>query len=128
RGIGVFALDAADGPFPPPLPPADEAALRRGRFVLALGNPYGAARPSQPLLTMGVLGKVHHESSAAPWRGQWQTDAAVLDVNAGGPAIDVEGRLLGLLHLWHPACHGRGSGIGFVVPRTDVEAALADVL
>ncbi len=127
-GIGVFALDPSAVPHPQPLVPAGTTALRRGRFVLVVGNPYGASRPPQPLLTMGVLGKVHDARTAAPWRGQWQTDAAVLDTSAGGPALDVEGHVLGLSHLWHPARHGRGSGIAFIVPQADVERALADVL
>ena len=128
RGVGVFVVDQDADQLPPPLQAAPEGALARGRFVLALGNPYGGERPDAPLLTMGVLGKRHADRAPTAWRGQWQTDAAVLDTNAGGPAVDLEGHVLGLLHLWHPARHGRGSGIAFVVPWSDVQQAVAGVL
>ncbi|MGE0192248.1 MAG: trypsin-like peptidase domain-containing protein [Planctomycetota bacterium] len=127
RGVGLFVVEHGADQLPPPLAAASGEALTRGRFVLALGNPYGAERPRAPLLTMGVLGKRHDDRAPAAWRGQWQTDAAVLDTSAGGPAVDLEGKVLGLLHLWHPARHGRGSGIAFIVPWSDVREAVAGI-
>jgi S1-C subfamily serine protease len=127
--LGVVLLRADLPPalaprLPNTLVPAPASAFERGRFVLALGNPYGAARPADPLLAAGILSKHHPEDVAAAWRGQWQTDAPGLDTNAGGPAVDLEGRLLGMLTLWHPAKHGRNSGIAFLVPLERIRAAL----
>jgi S1-C subfamily serine protease len=126
-GIAVFTVADDVAALPPPLVPAPEPAARRGRFVLALGNPYGAQRPPQPLLTMGILSKLHAQTAPSAWRGQWQTDAAGLDTNAGGPVVDVEGRVLGMLTLWHPARHGRGSGVAFVIPWPAIAEAIPRV-
>lgn len=129
HGVALFkadpeALEAAGAPSPlPTLSTAPDEAFQRGRFVLALGNPFGAARRPAPLLTMGILSKRHPDTAAAPWRGQWQTDAAGLDSNAGGPVIDIEGRLVGMLTLWLPVKHGRNSGIAFVLPADRLMAA-----
>lgn len=121
-GVALFKADAdalkESGELDalPVLPPAPAAAFQRGRFVLALGNPFGSKQHEAPLLTLGILSKQHPERAAAPWRGQWQTDAAGLDTNAGGAVVDMEGRIVGMLSLWLPAKHGRNSGIAFVVP------------
>ena len=77
------------------------------------GDPSGSKSLIDPLLTMGILSKVHADTAAAPWRGMWQTDAGAIDGNVGGAAVDLEGRLLGMLTFWDPARHGRNSGIAF---------------
>jgi S1-C subfamily serine protease len=124
-GVALLKADLPAGAVPPPaIAPAAPEAYQAGRFVLALGDPFGAERVSDPLVTLGILSRFHPADTAAPWRGQWQTDAAGLDTNAGGPAVDLEGRLLGLLTIWHPLKHGRNSGIAFVVPWPEIEAAL----
>ena len=98
------------------LTPARPQATQRGSFCIGVGNPFGAGRHAQPLTSFGILSKGHPLSTPAAWRGQWQTDAAALDSNVGGPAVDIDGNLMGMLHLWTPAKHGRNSGISFVVP------------
>lgn len=103
---------------------APPSTFEEGRFVLAVGNPYGARRHAMPMLTQGILSRRHPLDAAGPWRGTWQTDAPVFDGNAGGAAVDLEGRLLGLFTLWYPARHGRSSGVAFVVPWGRIQAAL----
>lgn len=103
---------------------ADASAFQAGRFVLALGNPFGAKQNADPLLAFGILSKEHAEDIGQPWRGHWQTDAGLTDANSGGALVDMHGRLLGILHLWNPIRHGRNSGIGFVVPWPRIAAAL----
>lgn len=109
---------------PRTLEAAPEDAFEVGRFVLALGNPFGERGNADPLLTMGILAKQHAADAPVAWRGQWQTDAGVTDGNCGGALVDLEGRLLGILQIWQPTRHGRNSGIGFVVPWPDIVAAL----
>ena len=123
-GIALLKADLPAGRTLTPLQPASADAFEEGRFVLAVGNPFGAARRAAPLLTMGMLSRSHPNDAAGPWRGMWQTDAPVFDSNAGGAAVDLEGRLLGLFTLWYPARHGRSSGVAFVVPWSRILAAL----
>ena len=112
------ALDAL------PFEPAPREAFQAGRFVITVGNPFGSARRPEPLVTVGILSKLHATTAAAAWRGQWQTDAGGLDSNCGGGAADLDGRLLGLLQIWHPARHGRNSGVAFIVPWPDLERSV----
>ncbi|MHC5010998.1 MAG: S1C family serine protease [Planctomycetota bacterium] len=110
-----------------PLAPAPADSYEAGRFVLALGNPFGQDANPDPLLTVGVLSKQHAEDALDPWRGQWQTDAGATDANCGGAVIDLRGRLVGMLQIWSPPRHGRNSGIGFVVTWDQIAAALPDL-
>ncbi|MDF1699692.1 MAG: trypsin-like peptidase domain-containing protein [Planctomycetota bacterium] len=107
---------------------APASAFERGRFIIAAGNPFGANRRADPLLTRGILSKHHEETAPAPWRGMWQTDAGVLDGNIGGAAVDLDGRVLGMLTTWDPAQHGRNSGVGFVVPWSRIQGAIPGLL
>ncbi len=108
--------------------PAPKTAFKEGRFVLAVGNPFGSKRLDDPLLTVGMLSKRHHETTEAPWAGQWQTDAGGTDANAGGAAVDLEGNLLGIMTIWSSTSHGRNSGIAFIVPWQDqIEPVLEEM-
>lgn len=129
-GVALLRADlAAAGPggtryVPTPIQLAPSTSFEAGRFVLAVGNPFGARQRPDPLLTLGILSRLHPQDAPAAWRGHWQTDAAGLDTNCGGAAVDLEGRLLGVFSIWHPGRHGRNSGIAFVLPWADVLASL----
>ena len=41
--------------------------------------------------------------------------------------VDIEGRLVGLMMLWHPIRHGRHSGIAFVAPWQRIEQSVANL-
>ncbi|MDA1195967.1 MAG: trypsin-like peptidase domain-containing protein [Planctomycetota bacterium] len=107
---------------------APTSSFERGRFVIAAGDPFGTRRPDAPLLTRGILSKEHDATVPAAWRGMWQTDAGVLDGNVGGAAVDIEGRVLGMLTTWDPAQHGRNSGVAFIVPWSRIVASVPALL
>ncbi len=107
--------------------PAPSSELQPGRFVLSIGNPFGAARLDDPLLTIGVLSKEHAPNGPHPWALQWQSDAGLTDANAGGAAVDLRGRLLGITTIWSVTQHGRNSGIGFIVPWPLIEPVLGEL-
>jgi len=138
EGIGIALLKADLGAATPAaagntvtshalFAPAEGTDLRAGRFVLALGDPFGAKRLPDPLLTLGILSKRHADTTDAPWASQWQTDAGITDANCGGAAVDLHGRLLGILTIWSAAMHGRNSGIGFVIPWAQIGPVLAEM-
>jgi S1-C subfamily serine protease len=129
-GVALLQADLAGAPegFRPEVVRAAPAeSYESGRFVVAVGSPYGTG-PAPPLVTTGILSKRHRDDAAAAWRGTWQIDAAVTDGNAGGAAVDLEGDFLGILAIWHPAQHGRASGVGFVVPWGRIQRALPDLV
>ncbi len=132
EGLGIALLgiagaageEALPGSAHRPFAPAPLEAFRAGRFVVTVGNPFGPSRRAEPLVTTGVLSKLHAGTAVAAWRGQWQTDAGGLDTNCGGAVVDLDGNLLGLLQLWHPARHGRNSGVAFVIPWRDIQRSI----
>ncbi|MDJ0976382.1 MAG: trypsin-like peptidase domain-containing protein [Planctomycetota bacterium] len=109
------------------LKPVPPDYYETGRIVLAVANPYGAKRQDDPLLTFGILSKLHPEDSGTRWAGQWQTDCSGTDATAGGAVVDLAGRLVGMMHIWDPGRHGRNSGISFVVPWGQIEPVLDDL-
>ena len=125
--IGVVCLKAEwpAGKDAPVLEAASATdAVRVGRLLVNVGNPFGKDRRADPLTTIGVLSRMHPADDEKAWRGNLQTDAGMTDGNCGGALVDIHGRLLALSMLWDPAGQGRESGIGFGIPWATIEAAL----
>jgi S1-C subfamily serine protease len=123
-GIALFKADVEGGyatAVPAPAPPE---AFQVGRLVVSVANPFGAAQKPDPMLTIGMLSRIHPDDADAPWRGNFQTDAGMTDGTVGGALVDVQGRLLGVAALWDVAGQGRNSGIGYGIPWSRIEAAL----
>lgn len=111
-----------------PLPVVPQDFYTAGRFVVAAGHPFGGKRLPDPLVAFGVLSKQHALDATDRWAGAWQTDASLTDATCGGAAVDLEGRMIGMLQLWAPSRHGRNSGIGFIVPWLQIEEVLPDLM
>lgn len=118
RGLALLKVEATGLPC---LEPASDDGVRVGQFAFALGNPWGRKQEPAPLFTFGIVSALHQLDKR---RDALQTDAGMNDANAGGPLVDLQGRLLGLNTLQSPERFGRNSGIGFAVPP----AAIAEVL
>jgi S1-C subfamily serine protease len=91
------------------LPLGSSRGVRPGDTAVALGNPYGLTRT----VTAGVVSAVGRRISApdgAPIRDAIQTDAAVNPGNSGGPLLDANGRVIGVIS------QSRGDGLSFAVP------------
>lgn len=99
-GKDVAILKVSGDNFPT-LPLGDDKAMKTGDSMLVVGYPGDAtfhpflaeAATVEPTLTTGVL------SARKKMAGGWdaiQTDAAITHGNSGGPALDSEGRVVGL--------------------------------
>jgi serine protease Do len=106
-----------------PVPEAvPEKELKVGQWALALGRTLDLKRTGPPSVSAGIisaLGRV--------WGKAIQTDAKVSPVNYGGPMIDIQGRVQGVLVPANPrgddATAGfewYDSGIGFAVPMEHI--------
>lgn len=108
------ALGASDG-------------LRVGNLVVALGDPFEEARDAQPAATLGVVeGRLALESRAASYAGEvLLTDAAINPGSEGGPLVDLEGRVVGVLA---PLVRDRRTGglHGHAVPIEAARPLLAE--
>jgi serine protease Do len=118
----------ADHPLPLP-----EAAPRKdihiGQWSIAVGRTFADGK--KPNLSVGIISATNRI-----WGRAIQTDAKISPANYGGPLIDIEGRVLGILAPLAQDGGGSGaaseiagvewydSGIGFAVPLEDINELL----
>lgn len=116
--LTLLKIDAAGLAVPAPAP-AD--SFRVGQWAIALGRTYDDV----PNVSVGIVSALNRI-----WGKALQTDAKISPVNYGGPLVDIQGRVLGLLVPLSPQATGEvagvewyDSGIGFAIPMVDVLAA-----
>ncbi|MEZ6059484.1 MAG: PDZ domain-containing protein [Planctomycetaceae bacterium] len=118
----LVLLKCPDAGFQPP--EFSESVPSVGAWAIAVGRFYSADHPSASLGIISATGRIHGLAI--------QTDAKVSPVNYGGPLIDLQGRVTGILVPLSPQDSDTGveagvewydSGIGFAIPATDALAA-----
>jgi len=99
------------------------ADLAVGQWTIAVGRGLKSAVPS---IAVGIL-----SATSRAWGRAVQTDASVSPANYGGPLVDIEGRVIGILAPLPADTAGMNmgtelydSGIGFAVPLEDVQRVL----
>lgn len=93
------------------------AALRVGDEVLAAGFPPGFSFEAGPTVTRGIVSK--------PAGRYLQTDAPINPGMSGGPIVDRDGRVVGIIESRYDVLEGRRiQGIGFAIPSETVRLAL----
>ncbi len=107
--LAVIAIDTDD------ITPADLASdqeLRVGRWVLAVGSPFGL----EQTVTAGIISASGRVGiGIADYEDLIQTDAAINRGNSGGPLINLEGEVVGInTAIISPT--GGNQGIGFAIP------------
>ncbi|MEM7766427.1 MAG: Do family serine endopeptidase [Pseudomonadota bacterium] len=98
--------------------------MRRGDWVVALGNPFGLGGTA----TAGIISADDREigGSSNPYTDFLQIDAAINRGNSGGPTFDLEGRVIGVnTAIFSPT--GGSVGIGFAIPA-DLAKTITDTL
>jgi len=97
-----------------------------GMTAIAVGRTLATEMEDLPSVSVGIVSAVDRI-----WGKAIQTDAKVSPVNYGGPLIDLQGRVLGILVPASPQAEGEtagfewyDSGIGFAMPLEDVFAVL----
>ena len=111
---------------PQPLALGDSDALEVGRFVVAIGHPFGLDQT----LTTGVvsgLGRII-ESPDRGFIGEIiQTDAAINQGNSGGPLLDLDGRVVGVNSaIVSPT--GTSAGIGYAIPAATLARVVPELI
>lgn len=95
---------------------ADDNAVRVGEWVVAVGNPFGLGGS----VTAGIVSARGRDIGAGPDYDFIQIDAAVNRGNSGGPAFDLEGRVIGVnTAIFSPS--GGNVGIAFAIPASTVK-------
>lgn len=110
-----------------PLEPVPEEELRAGQLAIALGYPHMRPGQETPQLTFGIVSRTGALADLHPAFDAIATDAAVSESNRGGPLVDVDGRLLGMIldvNDTNPqgyitrarGAYAGNAGLGFAVP------------
>jgi serine protease Do len=91
---------------------AERADVRVGRWVLAVGSPFGLDQT----VTAGIISAKGREGiGVADYEDLIQTDAAINAGNSGGPLINLDGEVVGI-NTAILSRTGGNQGIGFAIP------------
>jgi S1-C subfamily serine protease len=122
RMLTLLKINVQKLPVPTAVPKKE---MHVGAWALALGRTWAGldVPPSVSVGVVSALGRI--------WGKAIQTDAKVSPTNYGGPLIDIQGRVLGILVPAAPRGQDEtagvewyDSGIGFAIPFEDVLAVL----
>jgi S1-C subfamily serine protease len=95
-------------------------SLRVGDSVAVIGSPF----ENRASLSTGVVSQLDRQITAPgvcfPTTGVVQTDAAVNPGNSGGPLLDAQGAVVGMVTAVNPAARG---GVAYAVPIEAVHAS-----
>jgi len=91
-----------------PLSMADERPVV-GQQVVAVGNPYGLNGSMSTGVVSGVNRTLDHPQQRFSYPNVIQTDAAVNPGNSGGPLVDLDGEVVGVINA------AGGDNIGFAI-------------
>ncbi len=104
---------------------ADTPDLRRGDWVVALGNPYGLGGTATAGI-VSALGRRDQLGRSSTYTDFLQIDAAINRGNSGGPTFDLDGNVIGVnTAIFSPT--GGSVGIGFAIP-SDLARDITDTL
>ncbi len=113
RLLVLLKVDVADNLPVPTLAPAEE--VRVGQWAVAVGRTFRADRVNVAVGIVSATGRLFGKVI--------QTDAAASTANYGGPLVDLDGRVLGVIVPMSPQSTSEvagvewyDSGIGFAVP------------
>ena len=108
------------------IPMGDSGALRVGRFLVAIGNPFGL----QQTLTTGVvssLGRVIQSPDGRFIGEIIQTDAAINPGNSGGPLLNLDAEVVGLNSAIISPSRA-SAGIGFAIPSSTLARVIPELI
>jgi S1-C subfamily serine protease len=122
--LAVLALDLPPGETVPYATLGTSEGLEEGRFVMALGSPYGFERS----ISLGIISNArrHLEGDEHPYNNWIQTDAAINPGNSGGPLVNTDGEVIGINTLAIRLANNLGFAIPADVVRRVVDRILAD--
>jgi serine protease Do len=102
---------------------ADDAKVRVGDWVVAVGNPFGLGGT----VTAGIVSARGRDIGAGPYDDFLQIDAAVNRGNSGGPAFNLTGEVVGInTAIFSPS--GGSVGIAFAIPASTAREVVQDLI
>jgi serine protease Do len=112
---------------------APNAALRRGQWAIALGNPYGLATAGNQAMSVGVISALDRSLPKLSrkenrlYSGLIQTTTPINPGNSGGPLFNIDGQVIGI-NTAVILPEKKTNGIGFAIPITQQMLSNIDAL
>lgn len=103
---------------------ADDAKVRVGDWVVAVGNPFGLGGT----VTAGIVSARGRDIGAGPYDDFIQVDAAVNRGNSGGPTFNLEGQVVGINTAIFSPGNGGNVGIAFAIPANTAKDVVASLI
>jgi S1-C subfamily serine protease len=104
---------------------APSSTLRVGDEVVAVGNPFGVIDSVSDGVVSGLGREYISRETGAELRNLIQFDAAVNPGNSGGPLVNRDGEVVGIVaSLLNPTKEDVFIGIGFAIPIDDTGGAI----
>jgi S1-C subfamily serine protease len=123
-----LAIVKISGQSLPTAPLGDSAKVRKGEWVIAIGNPLGF----ESTVTVGVVSAERRDPftvEGKTLRHVIQTDAAINQGNSGGALVNLSGELIGInTAIVSTSSAGGSIGIGFAIPINDVRPVVAQLI
>jgi serine protease Do len=117
-----LALIKVDGNNDFPFVQFADHAPQVGDWVIAVGNPFGLGGT----VTAGIVSASSRDIGSSPYDDYIQIDAPINKGNSGGPAFDVEGKVIGInTAIFSPS--GGSVGIGFDIPADTAKRVIAQL-
>jgi serine protease Do len=99
-----------------------DKAPRVGDWVVAVGNPFGLSET----VTAGIVSARGRDIGASTYDNYIQIDAPINKGNSGGPAFNVDGKVIGVnTAIFSPS--GGSVGIGFDIPASTAKLVIAQL-
>ncbi len=100
----------------------DSDALRRGDFVIAIGNPLDY----NSTVTAGIISGLNRDEHFTEFDDYIQTDAAINEGNSGGALFNAKGEVIGVNAALATSATSSGNiGIGLAIPINDAKFIVA---
>jgi len=96
---------------------------RVGDWVVAVGNPFGLAGSA----TAGIVSARGRDIGANPYDDFIQIDAPINKGNSGGPAFDIDGKVIAVNTAIFSPSGGGNVGIAFAIPASTVRNVVAQL-
>lgn len=123
-----LAIVKIDGGQFPTAPIGNSARLRKGEWVIAIGNPLGFGST----VTVGVVSAERDGPftvEGKTLRHVIQTDAAINQGNSGGALVNFSGELVGInTAIVSTSAAGGSIGIGFAIPVNDARPVIGELI
>jgi len=98
-----------------PIPKGDSNALQVGQIVAVIGNPFGHFQRTMTSGIISALDRTIRDKNQRVLRRMIQTDADINHGNSGGPLLDSQGRIIGIISaIYSPT--GANAGVGLAIP------------